>query len=239
VPNQTGPVSAFTVDHNSWRGGAAFDRDPTIYNARRLRTALKKRHITIERKIEVRRAPRTETTLLTHHSSDLAAITDATLTDSINFDAEMMLRESGAQRSGYGSPQTGAAAIKATARALDVPLGVAHDGSGLSYTDRESPAILVSWLRALRQQPYFSAVYYALPLSCVNGTLEHRLCGKHVRGEVRAKTGTLTHVSALSGYVTSESGDVVTFSFLADGVHDFGRLYAKVDQAVVVLRREG
>jgi D-alanyl-D-alanine carboxypeptidase/D-alanyl-D-alanine-endopeptidase (penicillin-binding protein 4) len=87
--------------------------------------------------------------------------------------------------------------------------------------------------------PIYTTVFFALPLSCETGTLEHRMCGPNVRGEVRAKTGTLTHISALSGYVTSKSGNPVTFSFLATGVRNFAKLYAKVDAAVALLRRSG
>ena len=151
----------------------------------------------------------------------------------------MMLREAGAQRSGHGSPKTGAAAERAVAKQLHVPLGIVHDGSGLSYTNRETPATLMRWLLTLRSLPYFLTVYYALPLSCVTGTLEHRLCGHSVRGKVRAKTGTLTHISALSGYVKAESGNDVTFSFLATGVRNYTKLYSKVDAAVGLLRRSG
>jgi D-alanyl-D-alanine carboxypeptidase/D-alanyl-D-alanine-endopeptidase (penicillin-binding protein 4) len=239
VPEETGPMSAFTVDHNEWRGGASFDRDPTRDNARLFRTALHKAHITIRRRIEVRRTPPDATLLLTHRSAHLSAIVDATLTDSINFDAEMMLREAGAQRSGHGSPATGVAAIQAMASKLGVPLGTAHDGSGLSYTDRETPATLVRWLTTLKSLPIYKTVYYALPLSCETGTLKYRMCGPNVRGEVRAKTGTLTHVSALSGYVISKVGHPITFSFLASGVKNFTKLYSKVDAAVALFRKSG
>jgi D-alanyl-D-alanine carboxypeptidase/D-alanyl-D-alanine-endopeptidase (penicillin-binding protein 4) len=239
VPEETGPMSAFTVDHNEWRGGAAFDRDPTTDNARLFRTALHKAHITIRRRIEVRRTPAGATLLLTHRSAHLSAIIDATLTDSINFDAEMMLREAGAQRSGHGSPATGVAAEQAFARSFGLPLGTVHDGSGLSYTDRETPATLVRWLTMLKQLSIYKTMYYALPLSCETGTLKYRMCGPNVHGEVRAKTGTLTHVSALSGYVISKVGHPITFSFLASGVKNFSKLYSKVDAAVALFRKSG
>lgn len=239
VPQESGPVSAFTVDHNQWRGGTSYDNNPTRDNARLFRHILQKKHVTVARKVVVRHAPPTVRTFLVHRSTDLAAITHVTLTDSINFYAEMMLREAGAQRSGHGSPKTGIAAVRALARKLHLPLGISHDGSGLSYTNRESPATLVHWLITLRSLPFFTTVYYSLPLSCETGTLVHRLCGPNVRGQVRAKTGTLTHVSALSGYVTSKSGSRMTFSFLADGVRNFAKLYSRISSAVGVLRREG
>jgi D-alanyl-D-alanine carboxypeptidase/D-alanyl-D-alanine-endopeptidase (penicillin-binding protein 4) len=239
VPEETGPVDAFTVDQNEWRSGKTFHQDPTAANAALFRHDLKHAHISVGRRTLVRRAPHQMVKLLQHSSPTLAAIIDGTLTDSINFDAEMMFREAGAQRSGHGSPQTGTAAVQAVAKQLHVPLGVIHDGSGLSYTNRETPSTLLQWLQALRSQPYFLTVYYALPLSCATGTLEHRMCGPNVRSKVRAKTGTLDHISALSGFVRAESGNNVTFSFLATGVKNYTTLYSKVDAAVALLRRNG
>jgi D-alanyl-D-alanine carboxypeptidase/D-alanyl-D-alanine-endopeptidase (penicillin-binding protein 4) len=239
VPDESGPVDAFSVDHDAWKRNARFLADPSHANGTLFRRALRRAHIKIQRRIEVGRSPRVRQGLVSHRSPTLAAIVDPMLTDSINFDAEMMLREAGAQRSGHGSPKTGVAAERALAAKLGVPFGVAHDGSGLSYTDRSTPATLVAWLLRLRSLPIFSTVYYALPLSCETGTLEHRLCGPSVRGQVRAKTGTLTHISTLSGYVNSESGHTITFSFMASGVRNFGKLYTKVDGAIALLRRRG
>jgi D-alanyl-D-alanine carboxypeptidase/D-alanyl-D-alanine-endopeptidase (penicillin-binding protein 4) len=239
VPTESGPISAFTVDHNEWRRGASYDRDPTPANAKMFRGVLHHDHISVGRRTEITKKPAGAKLLLIHRSPDLATIVDATLTDSINFDAEMMLREAGAQHSGHGSPTSGVAAIKAVARQLGLPFGTAHDGSGLSYADRETPATITRWLMALKSMQIYTTVYFALPLSCETGTLEHRLCGPNVRGQVRAKTGTLTHISALSGYVTSKSGNPVTFSFLATGVKNFTKLYARVDAAVALMRRSG
>jgi D-alanyl-D-alanine carboxypeptidase/D-alanyl-D-alanine-endopeptidase (penicillin-binding protein 4) len=239
VPNESGPVDAFTVDHNQWKHNATFVADPSHANGKLFRHYLRKRHVRIGKQIQIGHAPKTRQLLVTHHSASLAAITDATLTDSINFDAEMMLREAGAQYAGHGSPKTGAAAERAVAHKYNLPLGLVHDGSGLSYTERSSPAITMRWLLKLRSRPYFTSIYYALPLSCTNGTLQHRLCGKYTAGQVRAKTGTLNHASTLSGYVTSLSGHTITFSFYASGVQNFGRVYTKVDKAIGLLRRKG
>ncbi|MBV9484964.1 MAG: D-alanyl-D-alanine carboxypeptidase [Frankiaceae bacterium] len=239
VPEESGPVDAFTVDHNAWKHNATFLADPSHANGKLFRHYLRQRHIKIHKRIEVGHAPRHRRLLMTHRSASLAAITDSTLTDSINFDAEMMLREAGAQRSGHGSPKTGAAAVNAVADKYGLPSGVVHDGSGLSYSERSSPDITTRWLLKLRTLPYFTSIYYALPLSCRTGTLEHRLCGRYTAGQVRAKTGTLDHASTLSGYVTSIAGHYVTFSFYASKVKNFGRVYKKVDKAIGLLRRKG
>jgi serine-type D-Ala-D-Ala carboxypeptidase/endopeptidase (penicillin-binding protein 4) len=242
VPEESGTVDAFTIDHNVWRGGRSFDADPTPDNAALWRKALKKSHITVRGRTRITAAPATSVNLVTHRSIDLAGLTDATLTYSINFDAEMMLREAGAQLSGHGSPSTGVAAVDAAAKHLGLPIGTVHDGSGLSYADRESPATIVNWLTAIRDlsaPTTYDTVYFALPLGCETGTLENRLCGPNVKGKVRAKTGTLDHVSALSGYVTAKSGDRVVFSFLLSGLKNFAKAYKRIDSAIGVIVREG
>jgi D-alanyl-D-alanine carboxypeptidase/D-alanyl-D-alanine-endopeptidase (penicillin-binding protein 4) len=241
VPGQSGTVDAFTVDDNEWRGGASFERDPTIDNATLWRHALNKAHITVSGRTTIEPSPSGLHRLLTHHSPDLAAIVDDTLTNSVNFNAEMMLREAGAQQSGHGSPATGVSAVHSVATALGLPLGTMFDGSGLSYSDRESPATIVTWLRTLKTLSFYSRIYFALPLSCDTGTLEGRLCGPNVRGRVRAKTGTLDHNTALSGYTTTRSGRAVTFSFLLSGFKDkrFSKVMGKVNSAVVAIVKNG
>jgi D-alanyl-D-alanine carboxypeptidase/D-alanyl-D-alanine-endopeptidase (penicillin-binding protein 4) len=241
VPDESGTMDAFSIDENEWRGGKSFEADPTPDNALLWRRALKKAHITVRGTTTIGKAPLELHHLVTHKSPDLAAIVDDTLTNSINFYAEMMLREAGAQLSGHGSPSTGVAAEQAVARELRVPLGTVHDGSGLSYSDRESPGTIRAWLLKLKTLPFYDTVYFALPLSCDTGTLEGRLCGPNVKGRIRAKTGTLDHNSALSGYFQARSGHLVTFSILASGFKDknFNKVYAHVDAAIGVIARNG
>jgi D-alanyl-D-alanine carboxypeptidase/D-alanyl-D-alanine-endopeptidase (penicillin-binding protein 4) len=241
VPVETGTVDAFSVDDNEWRHTKTFEADPSYGNAALWRKALKKSHISVAGRNLIAPSVAPLHHLITHHSPDLAAIIDDTLTNSVNFNAEMMLREAGAQTSGFGSPATGIAAVQAFAAAHGLPLGTMHDGSGLSYTDRETPATIEKWLAMLKTMPIYPTVYYALPIACATGTLVGRLCGPNVDHRVRAKTGSLDHVAALSGYTTTNSGRPVTFSFLLSGFEDrnFTRVLNHLDAAVAVVVRRG
>lgn len=238
VPEESGPVAAFTIDSNVWRGGASYDANPSRANAAIWRKELRRAHISVARSTQVATAPATLVPLVKHKSAHLISIVDAMMHDSINFDAEMLLRELGANATGHGTVATGLAAVRRYGTNFGLPFGTAYDGSGLSYRDRATPAALVRWLKT--QQPG-GDFYYSLPLSCNSGTLQYRLCGKAVRGRVRAKTGTLNHVSALSGYFETLSGRWVTFSVLVSGFPNsrYQRVYNHVDAAIAAVLKHG
>jgi D-alanyl-D-alanine carboxypeptidase/D-alanyl-D-alanine-endopeptidase (penicillin-binding protein 4) len=234
VPAESGPVDAFTVDNNDWRNGAAFDTDPTRDNAGLWHTALSNNGITVAGATAIAPRPPVLLPLISHSSRPLSAIVGMTLQESINFYAEMMLREAGFQRSGHGSLATGTAAVQARAAVLSIPVGTIEDGSGLSYADRESPAAFTALLNVLpTQTSAYSAIYAGLPVSCrAGGTLEGRLCGPAVKGIVRAKTGTLDHISSLSGYTVTSSNRLVVFSFLLSGISNVYTANDHIDAAI-------
>jgi D-alanyl-D-alanine carboxypeptidase/D-alanyl-D-alanine-endopeptidase (penicillin-binding protein 4) len=239
VPDETGPIDAFSVDSDSHGHSASYLANPTLANAALLRKALHHAKVKVTGSNVAGRRPRGSTKILTHHSETLGKIVQETLTVSDNYNAEMMLREAGFQRSGKGTRLNGVAAITATARRLGVHLGRVEDGSGLSYDDQESPQAILRWLRAIHTSATGQVVYDSVPTSCRTGTLEFRLCGKHVRGRVHAKTGTLDHVVALSGWAHTRSGALVTFSFLLSKVHSISKAQQHLDNAVARLARYG
>lgn len=232
VPTETGPVDAFTVDRNTWRHGRSFDANPSHANAVLWRDALRKAHVKVHSAVRVEPAPLALTPIATHNSGPLREIVARTLTVSDNFYAEMMLREAGAERNGHGTRGSGVRAVQNEATAIGVRIGRVYDGSGLSYRDRESPATLIAWLQAAQQLTSYPTLYASLPVSCRTGTLEHRLCGKHVGGKVHAKTGTLNGINALAGWATTRHGRVMTFAVLLSGERSSYRGLAHLDAAV-------
>lgn len=134
--------------------------------------------------------------------------------DSINFDAEVLGKYLGAETSHVGSIPAAAEAIHAYIAASGVRGFVQHDASGLSYADRVTTQGLVRLLWIADQQSWASDLRGSLPIGG-QGTLEGRL--GHVR--VRAKTGTLTDISALSGWAWSKkAAGWVEFSILSAGM---------------------
>jgi D-alanyl-D-alanine carboxypeptidase/D-alanyl-D-alanine-endopeptidase (penicillin-binding protein 4) len=149
--------------------------------------------------------------------------------DSVNFDAEVLGKLLGASTSGAASISGAAAAIDAYTAASGAPSFVAHDASGLSYEDRVTARGMLRLLWVADDQPWVAELRSALPTGG-QGTLEGRL--GHVR--VRAKTGTLTDVSALSGWVWSDrADDWVAFSILDGGMDKTESV--RIEDAIVAL----
>ena len=152
---------------------------------------------------------------------------------SSNFFAEVFGKRLGLERSGFpGTIAKGAAAIEAWAKTHGVGL-TAYDSSGLSYDNRVSPNGLVKLLGVAEDETWGEALRSSLP-GADQGTLEDRLKGVRVR----AKTGSLTNISTLSGYVWLRQRKTwAEFSILSRGM---SKTYASAveDDIVRILTRE-
>ena len=88
------------------------------------------------------------------------------------------------------------------------------DGSGLSNQNYLTPELLVAVLTYMYQSPDFDLFRKSLPIAGEDGTLTHRMKNSAAYRKVTAKTGSLTGVSALSGYVTARNGHLLAFSIM-------------------------
>ena len=135
------------------------------------------------------------------------------LRPSDNFIAEMLGKRLGVETRGVpGTIAKGAAATEAWTNDHGTDFTL-NDSSGLSYANRVTAEGIVRLLWFAEDQPWGPELRRALATGG-QGTLRHRLRGI----DVRAKTGTLDDVSALSGWVKARSGDWVEFSVLSFGM---------------------
>ncbi|MAT59295.1 MAG: D-alanyl-D-alanine carboxypeptidase/D-alanyl-D-alanine-endopeptidase [Ignavibacteriae bacterium] len=90
------------------------------------------------------------------------------------------------------------------------------DGSGVSHYNLVSAELLNSLLNYMyKYHPkLFEILYNSFPIGGIDGTLRGRMKADSVNGNVHAKTGTLSGVSTLSGYLTATNGDLISFSIL-------------------------
>jgi D-alanyl-D-alanine carboxypeptidase/D-alanyl-D-alanine-endopeptidase (penicillin-binding protein 4) len=91
-----------------------------------------------------------------------------------------------------------------------------RDGSGLARHNLVSPNTSAALLQMMWDHPYRSYYMESLPLSGVTGTIRKRALGTSAEGNVRAKTGTIGWVRALSGYTWTQSGEPIIFTLMVN-----------------------
>ncbi|MBK6939968.1 MAG: D-alanyl-D-alanine carboxypeptidase/D-alanyl-D-alanine-endopeptidase [Planctomycetes bacterium] len=140
--------------------------------------------------------------------------------DSTNSVAEHLYKRAGAQLHGVGSAETGGRAVLAALakHGIDTDGAISEDGSGMGRGNRFTPRQIAALLAVLYRSTHRDAFLDTLPISGVDGTLKNRMDEPQYRQRVRAKTGYITKVSALSGYAQTDAGEVLAFSIL---INDF------------------
>jgi serine-type D-Ala-D-Ala carboxypeptidase/endopeptidase (penicillin-binding protein 4) len=138
--------------------------------------------------------------------------------NSLNLHAELLLLLAAHEKSGATSRDD---ALKFAAdfyRSAGIADGdvVLNDGSGLSRRDLVTPRAVVQLLNYAATQPWGEAYRASLPVAGVDGTLSERMKNTAAEAHIFAKTGTVEHVVALSGYATTAHGAHVTFSILGN-----------------------
>ena len=161
--------------------------------------------------------------LLVWQSPTLDVIATRLLKVSQNLYAETLLRELGASGSQRGSAEGGEAVVRDVLDGWGIARSAysVSDGSGLSRYNLVTPSAFVQLLTAVYKEPRLRDQWLAaLPTGGADGTLGHRLNGTPAEGRVHAKTGSLTSVRTLSGYVQTIRGEWIVFSMLANNFAD-------------------
>jgi D-alanyl-D-alanine carboxypeptidase/D-alanyl-D-alanine-endopeptidase (penicillin-binding protein 4) len=110
-----------------------------------------------------------------------------------------------------------------------------RDGSGLSRYDYVTPAALVTILTHIDHDARLRGPFTAsLPIAGRDGSLSTRMKGTAAEGNARAKTGSMSNVRALSGYVTSASGEPLVFAILSNNFEAPAETITKAQDAIVV-----
>lgn len=184
--------------------------------------------------------------LAEHHGQILPALINFNkLSD--NLSGELLLKTLGAER--WGRPGTAEKGLRALREFL-AKCGVdtlalrASDGSGVSRYNLVTPAGLVNLLTALWQTANIRHEFAAtLPIAGVDGTLENRMRGTPAEGILRAKTGSLSGVSTLSGYTTTKEGEEIAFSMMMQHYlvpdRDVRRVQDRLGAEITGFRRKG
>jgi len=191
-------------------------RDPSEAYIAALREALVDHGVTIEDSVLAPAA--TMDTMFVLPSPPLAQILAAFMKPSQNQIGEMLFKSVALLKTDTGSARVARRIVGERLRTWGAESDgfLVWDGSGLSRQDLVSPETLIRVLDAMRRGPHFQTYYDAFPVAGVDGTLRTRMRSTTGEANVRGKTGTLSNVRSLSGYVTTADGRVLLFSVLCN-----------------------
>ncbi|HEY0078384.1 MAG TPA: D-alanyl-D-alanine carboxypeptidase/D-alanyl-D-alanine-endopeptidase [Pyrinomonadaceae bacterium] len=234
---------------------------PALRAATLFRDALRRRGIEVEGHAVVRDArvpeserfrPETAVELAFVESRPLAQVVRAVNKESLNLQAELLLRTLGKERANLLPPpadpqrarprDTDETALAIVRLWLGERAGVEtdrlalHDGSGLSRLNLVTPQATTSLLARMSQSPTASLFRDSLPKAAEDGTLRFRLrqAGADAR-RIVAKTGTLTYIDSLSGYATTADGEPLAFSIICNEETERASSFRLIDRIAALL----
>ncbi|MGB3728195.1 MAG: D-alanyl-D-alanine carboxypeptidase/D-alanyl-D-alanine-endopeptidase, partial [Thermodesulfobacteriota bacterium] len=194
--------------------------NPTLLTGNVIKNAIQESGIKVSGPVVADKVPRWANIIYTHYSDPLSSVITEYNKNSVNIIGENLMKTLGAQYRGVpGTWDKGSAVISEFLNEVGIKNGFKIvDGSGLSLLNRVSPETLSDILSYAYEDKLISTDFLdSLPVAGVDGTLKKRFRGSDVEGRVRAKTGYLNNVRALSGYVFTKKGDVLVFSILSNG----------------------
>ena len=211
------PISALMVD------GGVIDGTrvdfPAKASAEVFARMLKRRGIEVVNSPIETKAPYTANPVASVRSATVAQIVEAMIARSDNEAAEFLLRQAAIAAGRPGTFDDGVETVRSVLTRLDVDVTglVLHDGSGLSRPNRIAPQTLAEVIAVAARTPRTDSLVSDLAVGGFTGTLARRFgTADEGRGVVRGKSGTLTGVHSLAGYVTDRSGTPIVFAVMTD-----------------------
>lgn len=168
---------------------------------------------------------------------NIVKVINETLKESDNLNAEMLLRKlSENYFKGSSSAKKGLKLIDS----LAIELGynpktfVFADGSGLSHYNLISTSLITELLKYMyeKKPDLYAVLYQSLPIAGIDGTLERRMRYGNVFNNVHAKTGTISGVSSLSGYLKNSNANMIAFSILIQNYSGSARLARSIQDKI-------
>lgn len=157
--------------------------------------------------------------LVVHQSKPLSQLLRQINRESSNFYTEMLLKTAAAEKyEAVGTTDLGISLVKdfADRMGIDTTDVEMSDGSGMSPVTLLSPEDLTHLLVRMQFHPEFETYKQSFSNGAVDGSLEHRFGNTPLAGRVYGKTGYVSGVRALSGYLEASSGQVIVFSIFTN-----------------------
>ncbi len=240
------------------KGQLAVDSDPTSfglaipnpaeYFLQHFRSVLEAEGISVRRaSVAANVGTVDERELAAIESPPLSVLLVETNQESNNLYAEALLRSLQASalaqqstRANRDSTQLGLNAVRATLTELgvDPKSYVLADGSGVSRHNLVSPEAIAQTLKLMAKTPQAAVYRASLPTAGVSGTLQRRFLNTAAQGHLQAKTGTMSGVSALSGYLDGPGYEPLVFSIMVNqSDQSAATLREAIDEIILLLTR--
>lgn len=217
--------------------------DPALLAGHALKAALAEKGITLKGEVKAGGEKGKSPAIAQHQSKPLGVLVQELGKQSDNFVAEMIFKALALEAKGRPARAAdGAAVVEAFLKEIGVMEDgmVVRNGSGLFDANRSTASSMTKLLRHAYRDPAYGSEFVAqLAVGGRDGTLRGRFRKGKAAGVVRAKTGTLEAVVALSGYVMGPAGrDPLAFSIMVNGVAGKARESREaIDRCVEALAR--
>lgn len=211
-----GPIGALMVNDASVFGERNRSSDPAIGGASEFGRLMLERGVSVVGAATSGQTPINTPTIAKVTSAPLIDIIGEMLLTSDNNTAELLLREIGFRARGTGTRVAGISVVEERLRAWGVDLSqvVIVDGSGLS---RENKVTCAAFLKVLEKFSTNDDMVKRMPLAGTSGTLIGYFGGTALQSRLYAKTGTLTDVKGLVGFVQTPGGSMIRIVLLLEG----------------------
>lgn len=216
--------------------------EPTRYALALFKQSLAEHGIQLSGKIKTGTTPDKAQLIHTHQSIKLSELLVPFMKLSNNGHAEVLVKEMGKVEKGEGSWEKGLEVMEAELMkfGLNTQTLVLRDGSGISHVNLIPATQISQLLYAVQTEKWFPSFVHSLPVAgnsekMIGGTLKNRMKTPDVKGRIFAKTGTISTVSTISGYVKTKSGQTLIFSILLNNLLDDAKGKKIEDKMVTLL----
>lgn len=208
---EAGPIGALVMNDSTVTGTPGRSEDPALASGSEIAALLTKEGVSVPTSIQrITTVPTTAAKVASVTSSPLTSIVQEMLVNSDNNTAEMIVKELGYVKKGNGSTASGLEVIAETVAQWGLTTTPSIvDGSGLSSSNSMTCDDFISVLE--KNKEIFPGL---LAVAGVSGTLKTSFVDSSVEGRLAAKTGTLTGVKSLVGYLPLEEEDDVQFALM-------------------------
>lgn len=250
------PITIYSDYKNQYRINGCLDkqwgeqrrtlaiRNPVPYAEALIREGLDKAGITFSGNFTEQKTESGSRVLAEVASQPLSLVSKEMLKKSDNLTTNTLLKKTGEYYfKQQGNWQNGLRAVEGILHnrtGINFDKNLLNDGAGLSRYNLLSPHQFIKLLNYdYRNKEIRAILFKTLPIGGVDGTLKGRLRSNTIRGRVYAKTGSMTGVTSLAGYIQTRHHGVLSFAILINGFVGKDNAYDYLqDQACILLAND-